>query len=151
MITTSSNRRMIIGCIYNSIYLHFGDKDGKHRVEFYVPDLSDDMKGPIYAYVTYEDGTVVTLEAVDVDYENKTVVFEFDQVPAKVVLFGKVMDIEFDPRDGCVEALVVPGETKMTHMLRGEKCGIVIPWQRICKIGENVILVQLEPGDLQEV
>ena len=64
---------------------------------------------------------------------------------------GKVMDIEFDPRDGCVEALVVPGETKMTHMLRGEKCGIVIPWQRICKIGENVILVQLEPGDLQEV
>lgn len=63
---------------------------------------------------------------------------------------GKVMDIEFDPGEGCVEALVVPGETKMSQMLRGEKCGIVIPWQRICKIGENVILVQLEPGDLME-
>ena len=61
---------------------------------------------------------------------------------------GKVMDIEFDAMDGHVEALVVPGEFKVGSMLRGEKCGIVIPWQRICKIGENVILVELEPGDI---
>lgn len=61
---------------------------------------------------------------------------------------GKVMDIEFDAGNGCVEALVVPGEFKVSSVLRGEKCGIVIPWQRICKIGENVILVQLEPGDI---
>ena len=63
---------------------------------------------------------------------------------------GKVMDIEFDERMGQVEAIVVPGEFKVGTMLRGEKCGIVIPWQRICKIGENVILVELEPGDLEE-
>lgn len=63
---------------------------------------------------------------------------------------GKVMDIEFDERMGQVEALVVPGEFKVGSMLRGEKCGIVIPWQRICKIGENVILVELEPGDMEE-
>ena len=63
---------------------------------------------------------------------------------------GKVMDIEFDARDGHVEAIVVPGEFKVGSMLRGEKCGIVIPWQRICKIGENVILVELEPGDILE-
>lgn len=63
---------------------------------------------------------------------------------------GKVMDIEFDERTGQVEAIVVPGEFKVGTMLRGEKCGIVIPWQRICKIGENVILVELEPGDLEE-
>ena len=61
---------------------------------------------------------------------------------------GKVMDIEFDERDGRVEALVVPGEWKVGNVLRGEKCGIVIPWQRICKIGENVILVELEAGDI---
>ena len=61
---------------------------------------------------------------------------------------GKVMDIEFDERDGRVEALVVPGEFRVGHMLRGEKCGVVIPWQRICKIGENVILVELEPEEL---
>ncbi len=61
---------------------------------------------------------------------------------------GKVMDIEFSEMDGHVEALVVPGEFSVGSMLRGEKCGIVIPWQRICKIGENVILVELEPGDI---
>lgn len=63
---------------------------------------------------------------------------------------GKVMDIEFDAHTGTVEAIVVPGETKMSQMLRGEKCGIVIPWARICKIGENVILVRLEPGETEE-
>ena len=61
---------------------------------------------------------------------------------------GRVMVIEFDDRDGTVEAIVVPGEFKVGNMLRGEKCGIVIPWQRICKIGENVILVELEPDCL---
>lgn len=61
---------------------------------------------------------------------------------------GKVMDIEFDPMNGRVEALVVPGEWKVGQFLRGEKCGIVIPWGQICKIGENVILVELQPGDV---
>ena len=60
------------------------------------------------------------------------------------------MDIEFDARDGRVEAIVVPGEWKVGSLIRGEKCGIVIPRHRICKIGEHVILVQLEPGDLLE-
>lgn len=61
---------------------------------------------------------------------------------------GKVMDIEFDEGTGQVEALVVPGEFKMTSMLRGEKCGIVIPWQHICRIGENVILVEVDLNGL---
>ena len=60
---------------------------------------------------------------------------------------GKVMDLEFDPHSGCITALVVPGEFKVTHVLRGEKCGLVIPWNRIRKIGENVILVQLDECD----
>ena len=63
---------------------------------------------------------------------------------------GKVMDIEFNACTGQVEALVVPGEFKVGNMLRGEKCGIVIPWQRICKIGENVILIQLETNEIPE-
>ena len=63
---------------------------------------------------------------------------------------GKVMDIEFDAMDGHVDAIVVPGEFKVGSMLRGEKCGIVIPWQRICKIGENVILVELDECEIDE-
>ena len=48
-----------------------------------------------------------------------------------------------DPVDGRVTALVVPGEFSLIQLLRGEKCGIVIPWGNICKIGDDVILVDL--------
>lgn len=57
---------------------------------------------------------------------------------------GKVMDIEFCEQSGTVTALVVPGEFNLFQSLRGEKCGIVIPWDRICKIGDDVILVDVE-------
>lgn len=59
---------------------------------------------------------------------------------------GKVMDIEFCLCDGKVTAIVVPGEFRFGHMLRGEKAGIVIPWEMICKIGDDVILVDVEMG-----
>ena len=53
---------------------------------------------------------------------------------------GYVADIEFDVCDGRITAIVVP--------LRGGffGCGeeIVIPWQKIQKIGEDVILVDAE-------
>ena len=63
---------------------------------------------------------------------------------------GKVMDIEFNPCTGQVEALVIPGEFRLTDVIKGEKTGIVIPWCKICKIGENVILVQVELDNTQE-
>ena len=56
---------------------------------------------------------------------------------------GKPMDLEFCPADGCVNALVVPGEFSLAALLRGERSGLVIPWECICKIGDDVILVQL--------
>ena len=54
---------------------------------------------------------------------------------------GRVMDIEFCPSDACVTALVVPAETSFLQSLRGEKCGLVIPWENIRRIGDDVILV----------
>lgn len=57
---------------------------------------------------------------------------------------GKVMDIEFCLCDGKITAIVVPGEFRFGHILRGEKAGIVIPWEMICKIGDDVILVDVE-------
>lgn len=56
---------------------------------------------------------------------------------------GKPMDLEFCAMDGRVSALVVPGEFSLAALLRGERCGIVIPWENICKIGNDVILVEL--------
>ena len=46
---------------------------------------------------------------------------------------GKPMDIEFCACDGRVSALVVPGEFSLSALFRGERCGIVIPWENICK------------------
>ena len=54
---------------------------------------------------------------------------------------GRVMDIEFCPEDSRVTALVVPSETSFLQSLRGEKCGLIIPWENIRRIGDDVILV----------
>lgn len=56
---------------------------------------------------------------------------------------GRVMDIEFCICDGRVTALVVPGEFCFSALLRGERTGIVIPWEKICKIGDDVVLVDV--------
>ena len=60
------------------------------------------------------------------------------------------MGIEFSACDGCVQAIVVPGDFKIGGLFKGEKSGVVIPWERIAKIGDDVILVQLLPGDMEE-
>ena len=57
---------------------------------------------------------------------------------------GKVMDIEFCLQSGTVTALVVPGESSFFLSIRGERTGVIIPWNRICKIGDDVILVDVE-------
>ena len=57
---------------------------------------------------------------------------------------GKPMDIEFCALDGRVTAIVVPGVFSFVHLLRGERAGVVIPGENICKIGDDVILVDVE-------
>jgi len=62
---------------------------------------------------------------------------------------GRVMDLEFCPSDSRITALVVPAETSFLQSLRGEKCGLVIPWDHIRRIGDDVILVStvsINPG-----
>ncbi len=56
---------------------------------------------------------------------------------------GKVMDIEFTVETGQIEAIVVPGGFDVLALLRGEKRGIIIPWNQICRLGDDVILVQI--------
>ena len=63
--------------------------------------------------------------------------------------FGKVIDLEFCLCDGKITALIVPGCKRgfsCGQFLRGEKEVIVIPWEMICKIGDEVILVDVEVG-----
>ena len=57
---------------------------------------------------------------------------------------GKAMDLEFCEANGQITAIVVPGAFNLLDFIRGERAGIVIPWENICKIGDDVILVDVE-------
>lgn len=56
---------------------------------------------------------------------------------------GKPIDLTLT-ENACVEALVVPGQYSFKHVMRGLREGIIIPWNRIRRIGDDVILVELD-------
>jgi sporulation protein, YlmC/YmxH family len=56
--------------------------------------------------------------------------------------YGNVCDLAFDPCSGEVLAIVVPGGTRMFGLLKGKE-GMAIPFSKIKKLGEDVILVEL--------
>lgn len=58
---------------------------------------------------------------------------------------GCICDLEINTCDGCILAIVVPCQGRFFGFLRGEK-DIVIPFNKICKIGDDVILVDIDPG-----
>ena len=54
---------------------------------------------------------------------------------------GYVQDVEADFSTGEITAIVVPGTSKMFSM--GNKGDITIPWNKIKKIGHDIILVEI--------
>ncbi len=61
---------------------------------------------------------------------------------------GRAIDLVIGDQ-ACVEAIVVPGAYSIKHMLKGMREGIVIPWNRIRRIGDDVILVELDANFFQ--
>lgn len=59
---------------------------------------------------------------------------------------GTVIDIEFSS-DGKIEALRVPGAFKFGEFIKGGPKGIRVPWDKVEKIGEDVILVNFKGSD----
>lgn len=57
---------------------------------------------------------------------------------------GVIIDMEFNLCEGRITAIVVPGTTKWFGFLKGTD-DIVIPWEKIKKIGDDVILVDINP------
>lgn len=55
---------------------------------------------------------------------------------------GCVTDLELDLCTGAILSIIVPGEGRLLGLLRARD-GLVIPFCRIQKIGEDVILVDL--------
>ena len=55
---------------------------------------------------------------------------------------GKPIDLVLS-EGACVEALVVPVPGGFLNLLRPEKEGCLVPWRRVLRIGDDVILVEI--------
>ncbi len=55
---------------------------------------------------------------------------------------GFVQDVTADLDSGIITSIIVPGNTKLLNMFSSNN-DIVIPWQNIKCIGDDVILVEI--------
>ncbi len=64
---------------------------------------------------------------------------------------GNIEDIEINLNTGRIEAVIIGGAGKVLGLF-GKDEEVVIPWQNILKIGEDVILVRFKDyGEIKEV
>lgn len=56
---------------------------------------------------------------------------------------GFVSDVEIDLENGRIEAIIIPGGGRIFGII-GKDNELVIPWDRIKKIGEDIILVEMD-------
>ncbi len=56
---------------------------------------------------------------------------------------GYIQDVEVDMAAGKLLSLLVPGQSRG---LFGRAEDMVVPWEAICRIGDDIILVDLQPG-----
>ena len=54
---------------------------------------------------------------------------------------GYVFDAEIDVETGQIAALIIPGQGKVLGIF-GKENELVIPWQSIEKIGDDIILIR---------
>jgi YlmC/YmxH family sporulation protein len=55
---------------------------------------------------------------------------------------GTIVDMNFSS-DGRISSIAVPGPFNFVNLFRGVRTDIIIPWESIVKIGEDVILVRI--------
>lgn len=56
-------------------------------------------------------------------------------------ILGHVIDFKINLSSGCLTAIILPGETGFFGF---KKCtDIIIPWDKICKIGKDAIIVDI--------
>ncbi|MEW6771203.1 MAG: YlmC/YmxH family sporulation protein [Bacillota bacterium] len=58
---------------------------------------------------------------------------------------GLIKDIDVDVENGKINALVLPGSSRLLGFF-GKEEEVVIPWEKVVRIGMDVILVEA-PGD----
>ncbi len=58
---------------------------------------------------------------------------------------GPIKDIDINMEEGKINAIILPGQGGRIMGLFGREDEIVVPWDRIVRIGVDVILVDLRP------
>ena len=63
---------------------------------------------------------------------------------------GRPVDLvlQYGSEKAWIEAIVVPGQSSLWRFLKPERDGCAIPWDRIRRIGDGVILVDIDAADL---
>lgn len=56
--------------------------------------------------------------------------------------YGYVQDVTADLKTGVITSIIVPGNNKVFNLFGG-KDEIVIPWEKIKCIGDEIILVEI--------
>ncbi|HHV98494.1 MAG TPA: YlmC/YmxH family sporulation protein [Clostridiaceae bacterium] len=56
---------------------------------------------------------------------------------------GFVSDVEVNLEDGRIEAIIIPGGGRFFGLI-GKDNEFVIPWERVKKVGEDIILVDMD-------
>lgn len=62
---------------------------------------------------------------------------------------GFVSDIDVNLEEGKVEAIILPGNGRLLGIL-GKENEIIIPWEKVHKVGEDIILVNLDERTLRK-
>lgn len=62
---------------------------------------------------------------------------------------GFVSDVEINLADGRIEGIVIPGQTRLFGLL-GKDNEYIIPWDNIIKVGEDIILVEMDQRTLKK-
>ena len=59
-------------------------------------------------------------------------------------------DLVVDPADGTIEEIVIPRRAEQPFSERrrfiGDRRLLPIPWDKVCKVGSEVIVVDIDPG-----
>jgi len=55
---------------------------------------------------------------------------------------GLIKDVEIDVEEGRIKALILPGQTGKFLFFFGHNEDMVIPWEKVVKVGVDVILVE---------
>ena len=78
---------------------------------------------------------------------------KFTQLQCKEVIcvqdgrrLGFISDVLVEVPEGCVCAIVVPGPCRYLGCL-GRSEDFLIPWSCVCRIGPDVVLVDVKPED----